>query len=189
MQERARAARPAAPAESGATVAGIFIAPAAGAPVQRRAAVELIPGVGIAGDRYATGRGHWSDPRWHDKQLTLVEAEVAEELGIAPEALRRNLVTRGVSLHGLIGVRFRIGEVLVAGVRSCDPCMYIGELNGRTSLRRELGARGGLRARVITAGTIHEGDPIEVVGLDDGVAEVADGVADAAAPVAGHDER
>ena len=39
----------------------------------------------------------------------------------------------------------------------------IEQLNDRPDLRRALGTRGGLRARVITAGTIHEGDLLEVV--------------------------
>ena len=39
----------------------------------------------------------------------------------------------------------------------------IERLNDRPDLRRALGTRGGLRARVITAGTIHEGDLLEVV--------------------------
>src|SRR5205807_8097041 len=112
--------------------------------------------------------GTWSDPRWHDKELTLFESEVAEEIGIDPYQARRNIVTRGVHLYGLLGVRFRIGEVLLAGVRPCDPCRTIEELNQRPGLTSALArGRGGLRTRVLQGGRIHLDDPIEVVGLDD----------------------
>ena len=35
--------------------------------MQSHDAVRVEPGLGIAGDRYATGEGHWSDPRWPDQ--------------------------------------------------------------------------------------------------------------------------
>src|SRR5581483_8322926 len=92
----------------------------------------------------------------------------AEAVGIEPYRVRRNLVTRGVELTGLIGVRIRIGGALVAGVRSCDPCRYIQQINGVAGLTKALGnGRGGLRARVIEGGKISLGDSIEVVGLDE----------------------
>ena len=84
-------------------VVGIYVATEAGAPMQSREWVEVLPGLGILGDRYATKRGHWSDPRWREQQLTFVEAETADELGLKPELLRRNLVTRGAQLQGLLG--------------------------------------------------------------------------------------
>src|SRR5437588_670071 len=82
-------------------------APEAGAPMEQQGSVVLEPGVGIVGDRYALGTGKWSDPRWHDKELTLFEEEVAAAIGIEAGLTRRNLVTRGIALEGLVGVRFR----------------------------------------------------------------------------------
>ena len=114
-----------------ASVVWMFTSPTAGAPMEQQGSVVVVPGVGIVGDRYALGTGHWSAPRWPDQQLTLFEVEVAEELGCEPYEARRNIVTRGVRLFGLIGVRFRIGGALLAGVRACDPCSYIGEVRVR----------------------------------------------------------
>jgi hypothetical protein len=149
------------------TIVGIYTAPSGGAPMEQQGSVIVVPGVGIVGDRYALGTGQWSDPRWHDKEITLFEAEVAESAGIEPYQARRNLVTRGIELYGLVGVRFRIGEALIAGVRACDPCRYIQQLNGISGLTKKLaGERGGLRARVIEGGKVRLGDRIEVVGLD-----------------------
>lgn len=147
-------------------VEAIFTAPEAGAPMEQQGTVVVVPGVGIVGDRYALGTGTWSAPRWHDQELTLFEAEVADALGIEPYLPRRNIVLRGVSLYGLIGVRFRLGEALLLGVRPCDPCRYIQQLTGVPGLAKGLaGERGGLRVRILEGGRIRLGDPIEVIGL------------------------
>jgi MOSC domain-containing protein YiiM len=140
-------------------VEGLFTAAAAGAPVVARDAIEVLPGVGVVGDRYAAHLGHWSDPRWPDQELTMVEAEVAAALAIDAGALRRNVVTRGVRLDELIGARFRVGEATLEGVRPCDPCRHLETLT-RPGLARDLAGRGGLRVRVIVGGRIRLGDAI-----------------------------
>jgi MOSC domain-containing protein YiiM len=135
------------------------------------ASVELIAGVGMVGDRYATRRGHWSDPRWRDQQLTLVGQERLDELGLAPDALRRNIVTVGLDLHDLIGLEFGISDAVLRGQRICTPCGYIGRLNRRPSLLAELSGRGGIRVSIVRGGTIHIGDQIQILGLGDPIAE------------------
>jgi MOSC domain-containing protein YiiM len=143
-------------------IVGIFVSPEAAAPMQSCHAAQLVAGVGIEGDRYALKRGHWSDPRWPDQELTLVEEEVAADLALEPAALRRNLVTRGVRLESLIGVTFRIGSTRLRGVRPCDPCRYLQGLLDRPGLARALEGRGGLRAAVLEGGRVDVGDAIEV---------------------------
>ncbi|MEX2446691.1 MAG: MOSC domain-containing protein [Dehalococcoidia bacterium] len=149
-----------------ATIVGIYTAPSAGAPMEQQGSVVLERGVGIVGDRYALRTGTWSDPRWRDQEITLFAAEVAEDLRIDPAGVRRNVVTRGVDLYGLVGVRFRLGGAVVEGRRPCDPCRYIERMNGHPGLARALlGGRGGLRARIVEGGMVRLGDPIEVLGL------------------------
>ncbi|MBI4498858.1 MAG: MOSC domain-containing protein [Chloroflexi bacterium] len=145
-----------------ALVIGLYTAPRAGAPVEARAWVEVVPGVGIIGDRYALGLGHWSDPKWPDQELTLVEAEVAEALDLDAGQLRRNIVTRGIRLNDLIGTTFQIGGATLAGVRPCDPCRYLESLT-RPGILKALAFRGGLRARILRAGRIRVGDAVLVV--------------------------
>ena len=152
-------------------VVGLFTAVAAGEPMRAHPSVEVAAGIGIPGDRYATKRGHWSDPRWLDQQLTLVGAELLDELGLAPDALRRNIVTRGIDLHDLIGLEFGIGDAVLRGKRICTPCGYIGRLNSRPRLLAELHGRGGIRVSVVGGGGIRLGDTIEVLGLGDPIAE------------------
>jgi hypothetical protein len=147
-----------------ARVDGIFTAESAGGPMLSHAAVEVVAGLGIPRDRYTTGQGHWSDPRWPDQQLTLVEAELVEALGLPLSALRRNLVVRGLDLGSLLGVRFRIGGALLLGVRPCDPCRYIESLT-RPGLFRELAGRGGLRAAVVEGGVISHGDALVITAM------------------------
>jgi hypothetical protein len=143
-------------------VVGLYTAACAGAPIVSRTWVDVLPGSGIVGDRYARGLGHWSDPKWPDQELTMLEAEVAEALAIDPGALRRNVVIRGVRLDELIGVRFQISGAVLEGVRPCDPCQYLETLT-RPGVTRALVGRGGLRVRVITSGRIHLGDAIVLV--------------------------
>lgn len=143
---------------AGGFVAQLLTAPRAGAPMSRHESLEMVAGVGIPGDRYAEGLGHWSDPRWPDQQLTLVEAELADDLGLDdPALLRRNIVTRGVDLADLIGREFRVGSALLRGVRPCDPCRYLEHLV-REGLFRDLAGRGGLRAEVVAGGVVRVGD-------------------------------
>jgi hypothetical protein len=145
-----------------ARVVGLFVAPVAGTAIESRAEATLVAGVGVEGDRYATRLGYWSDPRWPDQELTFVEAEVAEALGVEHGALRRNVVTRGVRLETLIDVRFVLGDALIEGVRACDPCAHIEEITGRPGLLKALAGRGGLRARIVRGGRVCVGDAITV---------------------------
>jgi MOSC domain-containing protein YiiM len=143
-------------------IVGLFTAEAAGEPMRSHRAAELVPGLGIPGDRYATKQGHWSDPRWPDQELTLVEAELLEQLGLPLHALRRNVVTRGIDLAEVIGQDLAIGEALIRAIRPCDPCRYIETLT-RPGLFRELEGNGGLRAAILRGGIIRAGDPIQVL--------------------------
>jgi hypothetical protein len=144
-------------------VTGIYTAAAAGAPMVAHESVELIAGAGIRGDRYAAGLGFWSDPRWPDQELTLVESEIREMLKLAPGALRRNIETRGVNLDQLIGVEFALAEALLLGVRDCEPCRHLEELT-RPGVLKQLALGGGLRARILRGGRIQTGDPIVIRG-------------------------
>lgn len=144
---------------SAPAVVGLYVAEATGEPMQSRDAVDVVAGLGIPGDRYATGRGYWSDPRWPDQELTLVAAELADELGLAPGDLRRNVVTRGIELERLLGQTFRIGSATLRGVRVCDPCRHIERLT-RPGLLADLAGRGGIRVAITGAGRIARGDVI-----------------------------
>lgn len=150
----------------------VFVASQAGAPMEARQVVSALAGSGLEGDRYAEGVGTYSTWPGTGRALTLVEEEALEamerEQGVklAPHETRRNLVTRGIRLNGLIGQRFRIGEVVLLGQRPADPCAHLERVT-RPGVLRAMVKRGGLRADVETGGLISVGDEIVVFGESD----------------------
>jgi MOSC domain-containing protein YiiM len=145
-------------------VESIHIAPAPTAPVQALDKVVLIPGVGLEGDRYALKQGTFFKPE-PDFELTLIEAEAIEALqreyavALAAGDARRNIVTRNVPLNHLVGREFFVGEVRLRGIRLCEPCDHLQRVTGK-QLIKGLRHRGGLRAQILTQGTIRVGDTI-----------------------------
>ena len=80
---------------------------------------------------------------------------------LSGEESRRNIMTENVHLNELVGRKFQIGEVLVEGIRLCHPCGHLEKLTGKKVLSA-LKNRGGLRASILTDGTISIGDEISV---------------------------
>jgi MOSC domain-containing protein YiiM len=142
----------------------IHIASAPTAPTQALDHVVLIPGVGLEGDRYALKQGTFFKPE-PDFELTLIEAEAIEALQreyaveLAAGDARRNIVTRDVPLNHLVGREFVIGEVRARGIRLCEPCDHLQRVTGK-QLIKGLRHRGGLRAQILTQGTIRVGDSV-----------------------------
>jgi MOSC domain-containing protein YiiM len=126
--------------------------------------VQALPGIGLEGDRYAKQQGTFFKPL-PDFELTLIEAEALEALNreydvaLSPSESRRNVITRGVALNHLVGKEFKIGEVKIRGIRLCEPCSHLEALTGRP-LIKGLRHRGGLRAQILTEGTIRIGQTI-----------------------------
>jgi 8-oxo-dGTP pyrophosphatase MutT (NUDIX family) len=150
----------------------IHVAAEAGGPTQPLAEATALAGTGLVGDRYARGAGYWRDARV-SRDLTLVEAEVVDELlgagiAVAPGELRRNVTTRGIRLNDLIGRLFWLGDVLCRGTSLCEPCRHLAELAGKPLLR-PLVRRGGLRADLLSSGTLRPGDTVEPVEEQAGV--------------------
>lgn len=144
------------------SVESLLIAPEAEAPLVRVDEVVAVADRGLEGDRYGFGRGTFSGPG-RGYQLTLVEAEVLDEIDLPWEEARRNVVTRGVNVNALVGRRFRIGSVECVGRRLAEPCAHLERL-ARPGLLRALVHRGGLRADISSGGRIRVGD--EIAPLD-----------------------
>jgi hypothetical protein len=151
------------PAHPGARAAGtveaIALAPAAEAPMALVQRAQAHAGRGLEGDRYADARGTFSNPHSRGHDLTLIEGEVLDDLVLAPETPRRNVVTRGIDLDALVGRRFRVGDVECEGQRLCEPCAHLQRLT-HPEILRDLVHRGGLRADVLSDGAIRLGDPV-----------------------------
>lgn len=139
-------------------VEAILVAPAAEAPLERVESATAVAGHGLDGDRYRDGRGTFSG-RGVGYELTVVDADALDELGIEWERARRNVVTRGIELNALVGRRFRIGEVECVARRLAEPCAHLERVEGK-GLMRPLVHRAGIRADILSGGTITVGDPI-----------------------------
>lgn len=160
-------ARPPATPQHGQVVA-IAIAGRAAGPVELVPSARAHAGRGLEGDRYAAAAGTFT-PRTaggRGYDLTLIEAEVLDELALpdgtrlGSAQARRNIVTRGVDLGALVGRRFRIGDVECLGQRPCEPCAHLERLTSPGVLRGLI-HRGGLRADILSDGTITVGDSVE----------------------------
>jgi MOSC domain-containing protein YiiM len=140
-------------------VVSIFVAREAAMPMEPREKVKAVAGQGLEGDRYFDGTGHWSKTPGVGREVTLIEIEAIEALeserniAIKPGATRRNVVTRGVPLNHLVGREFQLGAVRLRGTRLCEPCTYLESLTQQGVLSGLI-HRGGLRAEIVTGGTI-----------------------------------
>jgi MOSC domain-containing protein YiiM len=147
-------------------IVSIHITPKAEADMAAVDAVRAVPGRGLEGDRYFEHTGTYSETPGTGRDITLIESEqievVEKELGVRlnPGDSRRNITTRGVSLNDLVDREFHVGEVLVRGMRLCEPCDYMQKRAGVDGLMKALVHRGGLRVEIIAGGTIRVGDEI-----------------------------
>jgi MOSC domain-containing protein YiiM len=144
------------------TLESIHIASTAAGPMRSVESADALPGTGLEGDRYALRQGTFSKPL-PDFELTLIEAEALEAMQrdyatqLASGDARRNLVTRGVPLNHLVGKEFLVGAVKIRGIRLCEPCEHLQKLTG-LPVMKGLRHRGGLRAQILSQGTIRVGE-------------------------------
>ena len=146
----------------------IWIAPAAGEPMQSKEAVQAIPGSGLEGDRYRDS-GSWSrDGGTPDREITLIESEQLEwyenETGnhFPSNMTRRNILTKSISLNDFVGKKLHIGSVQLEGLRLCEMCKSLQD-RCELPLLPAMVHRGGLNCRIISGGEIRVGDSIEPV--------------------------
>ncbi len=129
------------------------------APLVARDEVEAVAGVGLVGDHYASKTNG-------KRQVTLIQQEhltaVAQILGnaeVLAESVRRNIVISGINLYALRDRKFRIGEVVLEGAGTCDPCSRMEEVLGPGGYNAMRG-HGGIVCRILESGTIRIGDPV-----------------------------
>lgn len=137
--------------------------------MQSRGEVQCIAGLGLAGDRYALGLGHYSERPGVERQVTVIEAETLDWLGtqhgidLPPHECRRNLVVAGLHpLAELVDENLGIGEVLLRVVRVSEPCRYLEELVEKRLLDPLL-HRGGVNCEIVRGGVVRPGDAVQVM--------------------------
>ena len=144
------------------TLLSIHTAVEGRAPMVPHDSIKLLEGVGLEGDRYATGKGRYSE--FPDvREVTLIENEnlvaLERDHGVALRAdeHRRNLTVSGVPLNHLVGQRFRVGETLLIGGRLNTPCRYL-DLVTEKAICDLLHHRSGLNCTIVRGGMISVGE-------------------------------
>ena len=131
------------------------------------AMIEAIAGHGVASDRYCLGTesGYFSENKGARRQITLFESEVLDtvlrdnNLNLAPDECRMNVVTRGVPLTHLVGRRFSVGDAVLRGLKLNEPCSRLEDVVGRPVVKA-LVHRCGLFAEILVGGRIQTGDVV-----------------------------
>jgi MOSC domain-containing protein YiiM len=154
-------------------VVAIFICPEKGKPMQAVQEVRAIAGVGLEGDRYATGKGTYSglpnrsDKSKSNRQVTLISESLFDEANMlldVPYTLietRRNIVINGdIDVVSLVGKEFSVGPVRIRGFEDCTPCKIPEKMSGKPGFERAFKNAGGLRAEILTDGLIRIGDEL-----------------------------
>lgn len=121
--------------------------------------VEAVAGVGLVGDHYASKTNG-------KRQVTLIQlehltvvAQILAKAEVLAASVRRNIVVSGINLYALRDRKFRIGDVVLEGAGTCDPCSRMEEVLGPGGYNAMRG-HGGIVCRILESGTIRIGDPL-----------------------------
>ncbi len=155
---------------SAGNVVSIIIGAEAKKPLHAVQSVMAVKGRGLEGDRYFAREGSFNAPQFDQsvRDVTLISAEAIDECNrrldsvLQPSAFRRNIVTVGIDLKQLKGMRFRIGETEFRYTRTAPPCRYLSRLLGEDMMTGLKGI-GGIRAVIETGGMLRVGDSIDVL--------------------------
>ncbi len=132
--------------------------------------IVLEIGKGIFGDRYYNQEGTFSNKGEiePDRDVTLIEIEKIDalnkenDLNITAEDFRRNIVVSNCDLNSLVGKEFQIGEVVLKGLRLCEPCKYLSNKLDNEKVLSQMVHKAGLRAQIIKGGSIDLNSQVEV---------------------------
>ncbi|MGB6330002.1 MAG: MOSC domain-containing protein, partial [Halarcobacter sp.] len=121
-------------------------------------------------DRYYNQEGTFSNKGKiePDRDVTLIEIEKIEEFNksfnqnISCEDFRRNIVVSNCDLNSLVGKEFQIGNVVLKGIRLCEPCKYLEKRVKSENFLKGMVHKAGLRAQIIKGGNIDISSQVEV---------------------------
>ena len=152
-------------------IQAIYISATAGAPMELLLKAK-ITSTGIEGDRYANGKGAYSNTTPSKiRHLSLItESGIAianewllagDESAFDASQTRRNIVIGNMSvddLNSLVGKTFALGGLILKGTELCTPCQRPAQLLSKPDFINAFEGRGGLRAEIMNVGEISVGD-------------------------------
>ena len=119
--------------------------------------IECVAGRGIRGDRFYDYKDNYKG------QITFFSHEVFDGLSAAfplvrksAGALRRNVIVSGANLNSLIGEEFELQGLRFLGTAHCRPCYWLDQAFA-PGAEAWLKGNGGLRAQILTSGTLRVG--------------------------------
>jgi MOSC domain-containing protein YiiM len=139
---------------------------------ERRAALaavteaQALADLGLSGDHRARRRGS-------TRQVTLIQREHLQVIAgllarpdVPADLLRRNLALSGLNVLALKDRIFTIGEVVLEGTGTCEPCSRMEENLGPGGYNAMRG-HGGITARVLAGGVLRVGAEVRVKPASD----------------------
>jgi MOSC domain-containing protein YiiM len=154
-----------------ARIDAIYVTHAAGDPMVCVDSVKAVAESGLDGDRYASGKGFYSNKEGWGANVTLIQAEAIAAVNkghstdFTGAMLRRNIVTANIKLDTLIGRSFRCGTAVFHGTKPFPPCAHLAYVLGRHEVLKYFAYCGGIGATVVTGGQIRVGDRIELIEI------------------------
>jgi MOSC domain-containing protein YiiM len=131
--------------------------PPGDAPMVEVDRARCVAGKGLEGDRFFDWKPDYKG------QVTFFEMETVEwlekALGVRGRPVwvfRRNVLTRGLRLNGLIGKEFEIQGVRFLGTEEAKPCYWMDSAFAEGA-EAALRGRGGLRVKVLSDGWLTRG--------------------------------
>ncbi|MEM7696785.1 MAG: molybdenum cofactor biosysynthesis protein [Verrucomicrobiota bacterium] len=136
---------------------GHFGGPSGDTPIVSVDSVECVAGSGIRGDRFFDHKPDFKG------QITFFAMETHEGIvdhfhlpDLSPAVYRRNVITEGIDLNDWIGVEFEVQGIKFVGTEEAKPCFWMNEAVCEGA-EEALKGRGGLRAKILSSGTLRLG--------------------------------
>ena len=123
----------------------------------------LEKGKGIVNDRYY---GNYKEKK---EQVTLINLEEINNFNnqikqnTDAKDFRRNIIVSGISLNKLINKKIKINKVTLKIHEICQPCKYLQNRLKIPSLVKMLVNKSGVRAEILTSGSLSVGDTIKII--------------------------
>ena len=120
-------------------------------------------GKGIVNDRYY---GNFKEKK---EQVTLINIEEINNFNsqikhnIDAKDFRRNIIISGINLNGLINKKIKINEVTLKIHEICQPCRYLQSRLKIPGLVKKLLNKSGVRAEILSSGSLSVGDIIRII--------------------------
>ena len=121
----------------------------------------LEKGKGIVNDRY------YGNFKKKKEQVTLINLEEINNFNnkikknIEAKDFRRNIIVSGIDLNELINKEIKVNEVTLKIHEICQPCKYLQDRLKIPDLVKMLLNKSGVRAEILTSGSIAVGDMIK----------------------------